>query len=176
MVFLPFYLPTSSLLRQRKLGFSALTLWVIGQVRIMPLSPLRTPLLTISVGSMATTRILARVPRSIDFCAGALGSQCPFLRHKLLDPRDCGIRYCPTTLQPVHQAVVMRRVRLLYIASFSFFHKSNGFFHPSSASSSALSLSACVETQFSNICVPDVLPPADFLTPLRLTIKHKIRP
>ncbi|KAH0290495.1 glycosyltransferase family 50 protein, partial [Aureobasidium sp. EXF-3399] len=31
MVFLPFYLPTSSLIRQPKLGFSALGLWVIGQ-------------------------------------------------------------------------------------------------------------------------------------------------
>lgn len=33
MVFLPFYLPTSSLVRQPKLGFSALALWIIGQVR-----------------------------------------------------------------------------------------------------------------------------------------------
>ncbi|KAH0395512.1 glycosyltransferase family 50 protein, partial [Aureobasidium melanogenum] len=31
MVFLPFYLPNSSLLRRSKLGYSALALWVIGQ-------------------------------------------------------------------------------------------------------------------------------------------------
>lgn len=31
MVFLPLYLPSSSLLRNRKLGVSALVLWVVGQ-------------------------------------------------------------------------------------------------------------------------------------------------
>lgn len=31
MVFLPFYLPTSSLLRRPTLGISALALWIIGQ-------------------------------------------------------------------------------------------------------------------------------------------------
>ncbi|KAI5255244.1 hypothetical protein E4T42_01954 [Aureobasidium subglaciale] len=31
MVFLPFYLPTSSLLRRPKLGYTALALWVVGQ-------------------------------------------------------------------------------------------------------------------------------------------------
>jgi hypothetical protein len=54
-------------------------------------------------GSVAATRILARVPRSVDFCAGALGSQSPFLRHKLLDPGDSGIRYCSPTLSDFHQ-------------------------------------------------------------------------
>jgi phosphatidylinositol glycan class M len=31
MVFLPFYLPTSSLMRRPKLGFLALSLWILGQ-------------------------------------------------------------------------------------------------------------------------------------------------
>lgn len=32
MVFLPFYLPTSSLLKKPSLGFTALALWVLAQV------------------------------------------------------------------------------------------------------------------------------------------------
>lgn len=31
MVFLPFYLPSSSMMRDRKLGIAALVLWIIGQ-------------------------------------------------------------------------------------------------------------------------------------------------
>lgn len=40
MVFLPFYLPDSSLLRQPKRGYTALALWVIGQVRFPLVHPL----------------------------------------------------------------------------------------------------------------------------------------
>jgi hypothetical protein len=133
----------------------------------------------IFAGFMVATRILARVPREIDLCARALGSQCPLLRHKLLDLGDCGVGYCPSTLQCFHQADLRAtRSSKSYISSFLLLliSKSDYSFHPSSASSNTPSLSACVETQFSNICVPAELPPADFLTPLRLTIKHKIRP
>lgn len=34
LIFLPFYLPTSSLLRNSTKGIAALILWILGQVRI----------------------------------------------------------------------------------------------------------------------------------------------
>jgi hypothetical protein len=76
-------------------------------------------------GSVAATRILARVPRSIDFCARTLGSQSPFLRHKLLDPGDSGIRYCSPTLQHFCQAGVIEQsvAGVHSFLSLSFFFK-----------------------------------------------------
>lgn len=93
MVFLPFYLPNSSLLRRSKLGYSALALWVIGQVRIASFLLGVVPWLTNSnpAGFVAATRIRTRVPRQINFRAGALGCQYALLWHKLLDPGYRGI-------------------------------------------------------------------------------------
>lgn len=162
MVFLPFYLPNSSLLRQPKLGYSALALWVIGQVRISFFLSAVFPWLTDSkfAGFVAPTRIRARIPRQVDVRAGALGSQYALLRHKLLDPGYRGIGYqLPTFWHfccAFGQEGCMSRCPTRTVYSFSLLssHKSNRrvcSLHPSSASSSTPSLSICVETQFSSI-------------------------
>lgn len=101
MVFLPFYLPTSSLLRQPKLGYTALALWVIGQVRTTFFISNVFPWLTDSnsVGFVAAARIRARVPRKVDFRAGVVVGQYALLWHKLLDLGSRGIGHQLPTLQ-----------------------------------------------------------------------------
>lgn len=101
MVFLPFYLPNSSLLRQPKLGYSALALWIIGQVRMSFFLSDMFPWLTNGnpAGFVAPTRIRARVPRQVDFRAGVVDGQHALLRHQLLDPGYRGVGHQLPTFQ-----------------------------------------------------------------------------
>lgn len=71
MVFLPFYLPNSSLMREPRKGWTALALWVAGQVT--PSLYIFTRLVAdICLGSLAPAGGSTRVLRRLDIRAWTL--------------------------------------------------------------------------------------------------------
>jgi hypothetical protein len=99
MMFLPFYLPNSTLLQSPKTGITALVFWILGQVSEPALQLPSLPSMIAHSGTidcMATTRLPARIPRQIHLRSGSLGLQRSLLCRQCGDTGDYHSRYQTT--------------------------------------------------------------------------------
>lgn len=99
LVFLPVYLPASSLVGRPVVGLSALSFWVLAQVRplllfLFPfwnyiyLDRVQLLIMTWVTGPLAPTSLPPGVPRPVDLHAGAVGRVVAVLRRERVDPGD----------------------------------------------------------------------------------------
>ena len=96
LIFLPLYLPTSSLVKRPKLCATIASVWVLAQVSSSLLqsasgsSSLSN--LSLLTGPLAPTGIQSRIPRSINLLSRPILFVFILLRREHLDPRNCPSR------------------------------------------------------------------------------------